>query len=69
MLMRWPGSGTPEVLEAAVRSHGLTMCDAVIELTTATAIREAVLTGSSPAFVSRCVVARDLVSIARTAMP
>lgn len=54
------GSGTREVLETALHKHGLTMGDSVVELTTATAIREAVLAGSSPAFLSRRVVARDL---------
>ncbi|MBA2560660.1 MAG: LysR family transcriptional regulator, partial [Propionibacteriales bacterium] len=54
------GSGTREVLETSLRAHGLTMGDSVVELTTATAIREAVLAGSSPAFLSRRVVARDL---------
>ncbi|MEP6816826.1 MAG: LysR family transcriptional regulator [Marmoricola sp.] len=54
------GSGTREVLETSLRAHGLTMGDSVVELTTATAIREAVRAGSSPAFLSRRVVARDL---------
>lgn len=57
---REPGSGTREVVERALAAHGLTMHESVVELTTATAIREAVLAGSSPAFLSRRVVARDL---------
>lgn len=56
------GSGTREVLEMALGAHGLTMGDSVVELTTATAIREAVLAGSSPAFLSRRVVAREIES-------
>jgi len=54
------GSDTREVLESSLLAHGLTMGDSVVELTTATAIRETVLAGRSPAFLSRRVVARDL---------
>jgi molybdate transport repressor ModE-like protein len=57
---REPGSGTREVVEAALAEHGLTMADPVAELTTATAVREAVRAGSAPAFLSRRVVERDL---------
>lgn len=56
------GSGTREVVETALGKHGLTMGSSVVELTTATAIREAVVAGSSPAFLSRRVVARELES-------
>lgn len=63
------GSGTREVIEMALRAHGLTMGDSVVELTTATAIREAVLAGSSPAFLSRRVVARELAAGLLTAVP
>jgi DNA-binding transcriptional LysR family regulator len=38
----------------------LRMADPVAELTTATAVREAVRAGSAPAFLSRRVVERDL---------
>ncbi len=54
------GSGTREVLERALAAHGLSMRDPVVELTTATAVREAVRAGSAPAFLSRRVVSRDL---------
>ena len=54
------GSGTREVVERALGEYGLSMGDSVVELTTATAVRAAVLAGSSPAFVSRRVVAREL---------
>ena len=63
------GSGTREVLELALHQHGLTMGDSVVELTTATAIREAVLAGSAPAFLSHRVVARDLDSGHLVAVP
>ena len=57
---REPGSGTREVLESALALHGLTLGDSVAELTTAAAVRAAVVAGSSPAFLSRRMVARDL---------
>ena len=57
---REEGSGTREVLEIALAKHGLEVGDPEVELTTATAIREAVLAGSAPAFLSRRVVARDV---------
>ena len=57
---REQGSGTREVLEMALARHGLAVGDPQVELTTATAVREAVLAGSAPAFLSRRVVARDV---------
>lgn len=59
---REQGSGTREVLEIALAKHGLVSGDPDVELTTATAIREAVIAGSAPAFLSRRVVARDVES-------
>ena len=59
---RESGSGTREVLVAALAEHGLAMGPSVVELTTATAVREAVLAGSAPAFVSRRVVVREIES-------
>ena len=57
---REPGSGTRQVLEAALAAHHLAPADPEAELTTATGVREAVLAGGSPAFVGRAVVAREL---------
>lgn len=57
---REPGSGTREVLERALDGHGLSGHGSVVELTTTTAVREAVLAGSDPAFLSARVVARDI---------
>ncbi len=57
---REQGSGTREVLEIALAKHGLASGDPDVELTTATAIREAVIAGSAPAFLSYRVVARDV---------
>ncbi|MFW6775971.1 LysR family transcriptional regulator [Nocardioides sp. CPCC 205120] len=56
------GSGTREVLEIALARHGLAPVEPEVELTTATAVREAVIAGSGPAFLSRRVVARDVES-------
>jgi len=57
---REPGSGTRQVVERALAAQGLSLHPSVVELTTATAIRESVLAGSAPAFLSRRVVVRDL---------
>ena len=48
------------MLETALRAHGLDLGDPLVELSTATAVREAVVAGSAPAFLSRRVVAREL---------
>ncbi len=60
LVQRESGSGTREVLEAALGEHGLSGAAPVAELTTATAVRGTVLAGGSAAFLSRRVVARDL---------
>ncbi|WP_139979866.1 LysR family transcriptional regulator [Nocardioides litoris] len=57
---REAGSGTREVVEQALAEHGLALAEPAVELTTTTAVREAVLAGSAPAFLSRRAVARDL---------
>ncbi|MGA8846130.1 MAG: LysR family transcriptional regulator [Nocardioides sp.] len=60
LVQRESGSGSREVLEAALSAHGLTGAAPVAELTTATAVRGTVLAGGSAAFLSHRVVARDL---------
>lgn len=57
---REPGSGTREVVERALAAHGLTGAAPVVEHTTATAVREAVIAGSAPAFLSPRLVGRDV---------
>lgn len=57
---REAGSGTREVVDRALAGQGLSAHEEGVELTTATAVREAVLAGSPPAFLSTRVVARDL---------
>lgn len=60
MTSRETGSGTREILERALRRHRLTPGPPAVELTTATAVREAVAAGGPPAVVGRRSVARDL---------
>jgi DNA-binding transcriptional LysR family regulator len=57
---REPGSGTRDVVEHALTRAGATMHESVVELTTTTAVRESVLAGGAPAFLSRRVVERDV---------
>ncbi len=57
---REPGSGTRDVVEAALAAHDLEPAPMMVELTTATAVREAVAAGSAPAFLSPRVVSRDV---------
>lgn len=60
MTSREPGSGTRDVVEQALARVGLTTSEPLVELTTTSAVREAVLAGSGPAFLSERVVARDV---------
>ncbi len=60
MTRRERGSGTREVVEAALADHGLIGGDSAVELTTATTIRAAVLAQGAPAFLSRRLVGPDL---------
>lgn len=57
---REAGSGTREVVARALRRSGQRSTGSAVELTTATAVREAVIAGGPPAFLSRRVVQRDL---------
>lgn len=66
---REAGSGTRQVLERALAAHGVTMRPPTVELTTATALREAVRAGSAPACMSRLLVASDLASGALVEVP
>lgn len=66
---REPGSGTRQVVEAALAEHDLQMAAPVAELTTATAVREAVRAGSAPAFLSGRVVERELAAGNLVAVP
>ncbi len=69
MTTREEGSGTREVVAAALRRHQLAPAPAAVELTTATAVREAVAAGGPPAFLSLRVARRDLDSGRLVAVP
>lgn len=60
MTSRETGSGTRAVLDRALRRHRLRAAAPAVELTTATAVREAVAAGGPPAFLGARTVARDL---------
>lgn len=63
LTVRERGSGTREVVERALAVHGLTLgagLDPLVELTTGTAVRGAVLAGGPAGFLSRRVVEHDL---------
>jgi DNA-binding transcriptional LysR family regulator len=66
---REAGSGTRQVVEDALGAHGLEMAAPAVELTTLTAVREAVRAGSAPAFVSRRSVQYDLDAGRLTVVP
>ena len=57
---REEGSGTRGVLEAALGEAGLAAVAPAVELTTSTAVREAVRAGSPPAVLSRLTVQADV---------
>ena len=60
LVAREEGSGTRRVLEAALAARGLELADPAVELTTSTAVREAVRAGSAPAVLSRLAAEGDL---------
>ena len=69
MTAREEGSGTREVVAAALRRHRLKLTEPAVELTTATAVREAVAAGGPPAFLSRRVARRELEAGRLVAVP
>jgi DNA-binding transcriptional LysR family regulator len=63
LVTREHGSGTRDALEAALRAHlgaGIEQVEPAISLSTATAIRAAVLAGAGPAVLSSLAVREDL---------
>jgi DNA-binding transcriptional LysR family regulator len=69
LISRESGSGTRQVLAAALSVHGLVPADPILELSTSTAVREAVRAAGSPAVLSRLAVAGDLASGRLVAVP
>jgi DNA-binding transcriptional LysR family regulator len=62
---REPGSGTRDALTVALRDalgDDVTPAEPVLELSTASAIRAAVLAGAGPAVLSRLAVVDDIIS-------
>lgn len=57
---REPGSGTREVLEAALAHHGRSLALIESEATTSTAVRESIRVGAAPGILSRHAVGDDL---------
>ncbi|GAB7190698.1 LysR family transcriptional regulator [Kineococcus sp. NUM-3379] len=60
LVAREEGSGTRRVLEEALAARGLVLAPPAVELTTSTAVREAVRAGSAPAVLSRLAAEGDL---------
>lgn len=58
LVLREPGSGTREVLEIAMASHGLPVTP-LVELGSTTAIKAAVAEGTAPTVLSRLAVAEE----------
>ena len=69
LIAREEGSGTRRVLETALAARGLTLAAPAVELTTSTAVREAVRAGSAPAVLSRLAAENDLDSGRLAAVP
>jgi DNA-binding transcriptional LysR family regulator len=68
LVLREVGSGTREVLEAALFSLGLSVSP-LVELGSTTAIKAAVATGSGPGVLSRLALEGDLVANRLVAVP
>ncbi|GAA4124109.1 LysR family transcriptional regulator [Nocardioides fonticola] len=66
---REEGSGTRGVLEDALAAAGLEPAAPAVELTTSTAVREAVRAGSPPAVLSRLTVGADVAAGALAVVP
>ncbi|WP_215544608.1 LysR family transcriptional regulator [Amycolatopsis sp. CA-230715] len=60
LVVRERGSGTRETLEAALRAAGMTAASPLLELGSASAVRNAVAAGAGPAAISALDVARNL---------
>jgi DNA-binding transcriptional LysR family regulator len=62
LVTREPGSGTREFLTRALAGAGFTQAAPALELSTAAAVRAAVLAGAAPAVLSRLAIGDDLLS-------
>jgi DNA-binding transcriptional LysR family regulator len=59
VVVREPGSGTREVLDAALAAHGLTV-SVQVELASTTAIKSAVASGAGPGILSKLAVESEV---------
>ncbi|MEU3623117.1 LysR family transcriptional regulator [Amycolatopsis coloradensis] len=60
LVVREPGSGTRETVDAALRKAGVGPAKPLLELGSASAVRNAVIAGAGPAVISELDVARDV---------
>lgn len=60
LVQREPGSGTREVLAAALARHGVPSAEPLLELASTTALKAAAVSGAGPAVLSSLAVADDL---------
>jgi len=60
LVVREQGSGTRETMDTALRRAGVEAVEPLLELGSASAVRNAVVTGAGPAVISELAVARDL---------
>lgn len=62
LVQREPGSGTREVLAAALARHGTPSTEPLLELASTTALKAAAVSGAGPAVLSSLAVADDIAS-------
>ena len=60
LVVREPGSGTRETVEAALRRAGAAAVKPLLELGSASAVRNAVIAGAGPAVISELDVVREV---------
>ncbi|ANN16948.1 LysR family transcriptional regulator [Amycolatopsis orientalis] len=60
LVVREPGSGTRETVDTALRKAGVGPAKPLLELGSASAVRNAVIAGAGPAVISELDVARDV---------
>ncbi|HET6285256.1 MAG TPA: LysR family transcriptional regulator [Amycolatopsis sp.] len=60
LVVREPGSGTRETVDAALRKAGAGPVKPLLELGSASAVRNAVIAGAGPAVISELAITRDV---------
>ncbi|GHF40092.1 transcriptional regulator [Streptomyces mashuensis] len=69
LVLREPGSGTRQVLDAALAPHGGLTAPPLLELASTTAVKAAVVSGAGPSVLSELAVADELASHRATEIP